>query len=91
MAETKAKKRILNKEAALMLNKNMAVISKNVKFYRKKMGLTQHELAFYLLTDRKTILRIENHQDYNPELLTLVKISHILQVNLYDLFAITTN
>lgn len=85
-AKSMSKKRILARDACFILKKNMNIVGKNIKYYRGKRGLTQNQLAWFLLTDRVVVARIESNPDYNPELLTLAKIAHVLEVELNDLF-----
>ena len=60
------------------------ILANNVKAYRLALGLSQEELAFEAELDRTYISQIERGV-CNPSILVLVKISHILNVELPDL------
>jgi transcriptional regulator with XRE-family HTH domain len=58
-----------------------------VKEVRKKRGLTQQELAFYLLTDKCLISELERGHCNNITALTLIKIAEVLEVDVDYLFS----
>lgn len=77
---------------------NMVIISKElrakiqeigsrVKEVRKKRGLTQQELAFYLLTDKCLISELERGHCNNITTLTLIKLADVLEVSVDYLFS----
>ena len=65
----------------------MPNIENSVKEYRIKKGLTQEELATMIEVTRQTIGLIEKGL-YNPTIHLCLKLSHILEVSLDQLFNI---
>lgn len=59
-------------------------VGNNLKFYRKKKGLTQTDLAVKLINQREFISRIERGRA-NIQLSTLIKIADSLQIEAYEL------
>lgn len=57
------------------------MIGKKIATYRKKKKMSRLQLALLLNTDEKQIRRIENGE-VNPTVLTLLKISHVLDMSL---------
>jgi putative transcriptional regulator len=57
----------------------------NVRYYRKKMRLSQLDLANKIDVSRQTINMIENDK-YNPTLALCLKLAHILKTDLNALF-----
>ena len=56
-----------------------------IEFYRKKMGLTQTDLAELLEVSRQTIGSLENGR-YNPSLSLAFKISKVFNITIEDIF-----
>lgn len=59
----------------------------NIKNYRKKLNLTQEDVAKKLNVTRQTINAIENNK-YNPSLELAIKLSRLLDVAVEELFTI---
>jgi putative transcriptional regulator len=59
----------------------------NIRFYRKKLNLTQEDMAGKLNVSRQTINAIENNK-YNPSLELAIKLSRLLDVTVEGLFTI---
>ncbi|MFQ9696700.1 MAG: helix-turn-helix domain-containing protein [Zhenhengia sp.] len=57
----------------------------NVRFYRKKLGLSQEELAFKCNIDRTTVVSIENGYS-NTTLLTIANLAKALNIHPSKLF-----
>ncbi|MCI1946160.1 helix-turn-helix transcriptional regulator [Clostridium luticellarii] len=57
----------------------------HIKYYRKKYGMTQEELAKTLGVTRQTIIAIENNK-YNPTLELAMKLAKYLEVAVEELF-----
>ncbi len=65
-------------------------IVNNVCIIRKKMNLTQENLANSVGVSRQTIISIEKG-NYTPSVLLAIKIAHTLQKNIEELFFIKKN
>ncbi len=59
----------------------------NIKYYRKKLNLTQEDVAKKLNVTRQTINVIENNK-YNPSLELAIKLSRLLEVTVEALFTL---
>mgnify|MGYP001617061144 FL=1 len=60
-------------------------LSKNLKKFRKKKGLSQDRLAKLADIANNTIIKIEQGENINPRLDTLEKIAKALEVKVDDL------
>ena len=60
------------------------LLAKNVKRYRKQLGLSQEELAFECEIDRTYISKLERGIA-NPSLLILTQLAKVLKVDVVDL------
>ena len=60
-------------------------ISKTVKRFREKMGLSQEKLARLADVSNNTIINIEAGKQNNPTIETLKKIAKALEVGVDDL------
>lgn len=78
-------KKIMDNESQV-LGELLSVIAQNVVFYRKKIGMTQEELAFNADIDRTYIGYIENAK-HNITLGVLLKIATALQTPLLSLLS----
>lgn len=85
MSKKMKKPTISAKLAESLLRTSTLQIGRNVKYLRTKLGLTQLELCHYMCTDIKQITRIESEKTYNLELITLVKLAHLLGISLEQL------
>ncbi len=59
-------------------------ISKNIKFYRKQLGLTQEQLAKMLNGKKSLISNYENNHSI-PDIFTLIKLADIFNISLDEL------
>lgn len=64
-----------------ILESKMLLIGSNVRMLRKKAGITQQSLAFYILTDKCVISNLERGNCRNITLNTLVKVSDVLGID----------
>jgi putative transcriptional regulator len=62
-------------------------VNNNIKYYRKKLNLTQEDMAGKLNVSRQTINAIENNK-YNPSLELAIKLSRLLDVTVEGLFTL---
>ena len=68
-----------------MLESSKNNISKTVKRFREKMGLSQEKLARLADVSNNTIINIEAGKQDNPTIETLKKIAKALEVGVDDL------
>lgn len=69
------------------LNSQYSIFSDNIKFYRKKCGLTQEQLAELADISISYVKQIEANYEYkNISLTTILKISKALNVDVATLF-----
>ena len=54
--------------------------------FRKKMGMTQEQLAKQSGVSRQTIISLETNAEYNVKSSTLLKIASALHTTVHDLF-----
>ena len=59
-------------------------LSKNIKFYRKTMNLTQEELA-NKLSGRKSLISNYENEYSTPDIETLIKLADIFDITLDEL------
>ena len=64
---------------------NNSVISKNIKKYRNKLGVSQDRLSKLADVTYNTIIKIESGANKNPTIDTLSKIAKALKVGVDDL------
>lgn len=64
---------------------NNSVIAKNIKKYRKKLGISQDRLSKIADVTYNTIIKIESGANKNPTIETLAKIAEALKVGVDDL------
>ena len=77
---------ISNKEIAAQYN----IFSNNIRHYRKKINMTQEELAELCDLSTSYIKQIESGKEYkNVSLTVILKISKALDVNVDQLFCMT--
>ena len=77
---------ISNKEIATQYN----IFSNNIRHYRKKINMTQEELAELCDLSTSYIKQIESGKEYkNVSLTVILKISKALGVNVDQLFCMT--
>lgn len=61
------------------------MLSKNIKFLRKKKGLSQDRLAKLADVTLTTLVKLETGANDNPTIKTLAKIAKALSVKIDDL------
>jgi len=64
---------------------NNSIISKNIKKYRSKLGVSQDRLSKLADVTYNTIIKIESGTNKNPTIDTLAKIAKALKVGVDDL------
>ncbi|MBO7243853.1 MAG: helix-turn-helix domain-containing protein [Alphaproteobacteria bacterium] len=69
----------------IMQNESRFIVSKNVKFYRKKRGMTQAQLASKIGKTVEMVCQIENNVA-GTKLATLDAIANVLDIETYMLF-----
>jgi len=67
------------------MSKELSTIGKNIRRYRKKLGLSQDKLSKLAEVAYNTIIKIESGENKNPTLDTLKKIAEALKININDL------
>ena len=67
------------------MSKEKSTIAKNVKKYRKKLGISQDKLSKLSNVAYNTIIKIESGATYNPRVETLKQIADALGVSIDDL------
>lgn len=67
------------------MSKEKSTIAKNVKKYRKKLGISQDKLSKLSNVTYNTIIKIESGATYNPPVGTLKQIADALGVSIDDL------
>lgn len=60
----------------------LSTIGKNVRKYRKKLGLSQDKLSKRAEVAYNTVVKIESGENSNPTIKTLTKIAKVLNVSL---------
>ena len=79
------KKNELEKIEGVMQNESRFIVSRNIKMYRKKRGITQAELAQKIGKTVEMICQIENNVS-GTKLATLDAIADALEIETYMLF-----
>lgn len=79
-------------EICLNNNKNLTkeklrIVGNNVKKLRKKNGLTQSDVAFYIHSDKSLISALERGKSVNMTLSSLTKIATLFGVEVELLFS----
>ena len=64
------------------MSKEKSTIAKNVKKYRKKLGISQDKLSKLSDVAYNTIIKIESGATYNPRVETLKQIADALGVSI---------
>ncbi len=67
------------------MSKEISIIAKNIKKYRKKLGISQDRLSKLADITYNTIIKIESGATYNPRVETLKQIADALNVGIDDL------
>ena len=64
---------------------SITTIGKNVRKYRKKIGLSQDKLSKCAEVAYNTVVKIESGENSNPTIETLTKIAKALNISIDDL------
>lgn len=67
------------------MSKEISTIARNIKKYRKKLGISQDKLSKLADVTYNTIIKIESGATCNPRVETLKKIADALGVGIDDL------
>ncbi len=67
------------------MSKNLPIIAKKMKKYRKELGISQDKLSKLASITFHTIAKIESGATPNPGIETVIKITNALGVSLDDL------
>ncbi len=67
------------------MSKELSTIGKNIRRYRKKLGLSQDKLSKLAEVAYNTIVKIESGENKNPTLDTLKKIAKALEIRVDEL------
>lgn len=67
------------------MSNEQSTISKNIKKYRKDLGITQDKLSKLANITYNTLIKIESGATYNPRVETLKQIADALGVSIDDL------
>jgi transcriptional regulator with XRE-family HTH domain len=76
---------MLNRDAESILEFKMSIIGPKIRKLRKKRNLSQIHLADLIGSSQSFIARIENNKNYNPRILTLIKLASVFNMNVEDL------
>ena len=68
-----------------MSRENLSKIAKNIRHYRKRLGLSQDKLSKLAGVAYNTIVKIESGENSNPTIETLTKIAEALKINISKL------
>ena len=61
------------------------MLAENIKKYRKKLGITQEELARNSDLSYNTIIKLEQKTITDPRMVTLIKLAKGLEISLDEL------
>ena len=67
------------------MSRELSTIGKNIRRYRKKLGLSQDKLSKRAEVAYNTIVKIESGENQNPTIETAQKIAKALGVSMDDL------
>ena len=67
------------------MSRELSTIGKNIRRYRKKLGLSQDKLSKLAEVAYNTIVKIESGENQNPTIETAQKIAKALDVSIEDL------
>ena len=67
------------------MSRELSTIGKNIRHYRKKLGLSQDKLSKLAEVAYNTIVKIESGENSNPTLDTLKKIAKALEISVDEL------
>lgn len=74
------------KRVSALLEEKIILIGGNIYDLRKKHGINQQDLAFYIGADRCTISELERGCKSNVTVYTLIKIADVFGIRVDDLF-----
>lgn len=67
------------------MSRKLSTIAKNIRKYRKKLGLSQDKLSKLAGVAYNTIVKLESGENPNPTIKTLIKIAGALKVDVSKL------
>ncbi len=67
------------------MSRELSTIGKNIRRYRKRLGLSQDKLSKLAEVAYNTIVKIESGENPNPTIDTLKKIAKALEVSVDEL------
>ena len=67
------------------MSRELSTIGKNIRRYRKKLGLSQDKLSKLAEVAYNTVVKIESGENPNPTIDTLTKIAKALGVSVDEL------
>jgi len=67
------------------MSKELSTIGKNIRHYRKKLGLSQDKLSKLAEVAYNTVVKIESGENKNPTIDTFKKIAKALKVSIDNL------
>ena len=67
------------------MSRKLSTIGKNIRRYRKKLGLSQDKLSKLAGVAYNTVVKIESGENQNPTITTVQKIAKALNVSLDEL------
>jgi len=67
------------------MSRKLSTIGKNIRRYRKKLGLSQDKLSKLAGVAYNTVVKIESGENQNPTITTVQKIAKALDVSLDEL------
>jgi len=67
------------------MSRELSTIGKNIRHYRKKLGLSQDKLSKLAEVAYNTVVKIESGENPNPTIDTLTKIAKALKLSPKDL------
>lgn len=67
------------------MSRELSTIGKNIRHYRKKLGISQDKLSKLAEVAYNTIVKIESGENQNPTIETAQKIAKALEVSVDEL------
>ena len=67
------------------MSRELLTIGKNIRHYRKKLGLSQDKLSKLAEVAYNTVIKIESGENPNPTIDTLTKIAKALNIKVATL------
>ncbi|PIR02711.1 MAG: hypothetical protein CO031_02080 [Candidatus Nealsonbacteria bacterium CG_4_9_14_0_2_um_filter_37_38] len=73
------------------MSRELSTIGENIRYHRKKLGLSQDKLSKLAEVAYNTVVKIESGENPNPTIDTLTKIAKALGVSVDNLLKIHEN